>query len=166
MSWYAVQVRDFYNRPSQYEGLAALLKSNRYKKRDGEFFIPGNCVDENPLGVYVFIKENGDFYETWDMLCNEKYVNAQEGFMRISDDDMQSIFDYSPVKIEHCFAYGDIVRVTATEYSGLYGVVLDVLKEDRAEIGFNLFRGVRIVEIKTKQLEFIRSLFEIWKFKI
>lgn len=166
MPWYAVQVKDFYNRPSQYMELMALLRSSRYRKKDGEFFIPGGGVDENPLGVYVFIREQGDFYETWDMLCREKYINAQEGFIRIPDRDMESVTQYSPRHDEHVYSYGDIVHVEETEYSGLYGIVLGVLDGGDLEVGFNLFIGPRIVVIRQKHLKFVRSLFEIWKFKI
>ena len=47
MPWYAFQVKDSYDRMSQYKEILEILKSDRYKKRVSEIFIAGNGKREN-----------------------------------------------------------------------------------------------------------------------
>ena len=87
--WYAFQVKDAYNRISQYKEILELLKSDRYCKRVGEIFIAGNGKKENSICNYVFVKEDpACINKFWEKLSEEKYFITAMGYVPIPDNEL------------------------------------------------------------------------------
>lgn len=166
MSWYAFHVKNIYNRPSQYRELMALLR-DKYGKSDDDFFVPGYGKDENPYGTYFFVREDEQPAALWESLRQEKYVSWSDGTYPLDDADIEQMRSYAPVPTERGFRFGDIAKVRKGELASLRGVVMGAGTEGfhgDFEVGFNLFQGPQFYRINEIDMEFERSIFEIWKF--
>ena len=167
MGWYAFQVRDFYDRPSQYRELKRVLTGDRYGFRNEDIFIWGDCEEPNIKSSYVFVRYDGDFQLLWSDLRGEKYVRSSEPYFPIPDYEIDAMkAEYAARPHSHVDIY-DLVYVEKTIYSRLYGVVL---KKGDAKgsvvVGFNFFTGPRYIEFQPDDLRVVRPLFEIWKFPL
>ena len=163
MAWYAFQVKDSYNRMSQYKEIIAMLQSERYKKTPEEFFVAGDGKRDNSICNYVFIKVDGNILQFWEQLSQEKYFMTSMGYIEIPDDQMSSMINTCRESENIDVHYGDIVYIENGPYRKLYGIVLDV-KDGKFEVGLNLCIGQMIVTLKPENVRIEKSLFEIWKF--
>lgn len=162
--WMAFQVKEAYDRMSQYKEILEMLKGDRYRKRVNEIFVAGNGKRENIMCNYVFVKEDEDMPRLWEKLCEEKFFMSSLGYIKVPDKDMEvMIQDYSErEKIR--VRYGDIVYVENGSYRKLWGIVLRV-EASHYEVGFNFCEGPLVVNLKSENIRPEKSLFEIWKFK-
>lgn len=162
MSWYAFQVKDSYNRMSQYKEILDVLKSRKYQKNDLEIFISGNGKKENTICNYVFVKEDENINKLWEMLSQEKYFNLSMGYIEIPIEQMKEMIDDCAEKENISVRYGDIVYIENGPYRQLYGIVLEVEKPCY-EVGLNFCVGPLVVNLKSENIRVEKSLFEIWK---
>lgn len=162
MPWYAFQVKDSYDRMSQYKEILEILKSDRYKKRVSEIFIAGNGKRENKICNYVFIKEDENVNKLWEKLCNEKYFMISAGYVEIPDEDMKVMKEDCAAREKVSVRYGDIVYIENGAYRKLYGIVLRI-EEPYYEVGLNLCSGPLLVKLRPENIRVEKSLFEIWK---
>lgn len=163
MAWYAFQVKDSYNRISQYKEIIAMLQSERYGKTPDEFFVDGGGKKDNTICNYVFIKVDGSILPFWEQLSQEKYFLTSMGYIEIPDDQMNSMINTCRESEKIDVNYGDIVYIENGPYRKLYGIVLDV-KGSTYEVGLNFCIGPMIVTLKPENIRVEKSLFEIWKF--
>lgn len=163
-NWYAFQLKDAYNRLTQYGELLNLLKS-RYAKRDDEIFIAGNGLKENGVCNYIFIKEDPEKIQSfWGELSQEKFFMSAMGYVPIPENELLLLKQDFEEKENVTVRYGDIVQVQNGTYRKLWGIVLDVGEQDY-EVGFNFFKGPFITRLKPENIKVAKSLFEIWKFR-
>ena len=167
MSWYAFQVRDFYDRPSQYRELKKLLMGEHYGFKNDDIFIWGDGEEPNIHACYVFVNYEGDFQLLWSDLKGEKYIRATEPYLPIGEKDVREMQACYAARPHNTVDIYDLVYVEKTVYSRLYGVVL---KKGEAEgsvvVGMNFFTGPRYIEFQPDDLRVVRPLFEIWKFPL
>lgn len=161
MGWYAIQIKDSYNRLSQYKEIIERLKSIFLKKED-EFFLPGEGKKDNCMLNYLFIKEE-NIVEFWDKISQEKFFINAAGYIPIPDSQMQELIKSCEESQKIKIRYGDIVYVENGSFRKLYGIVLKV-EEESFEVGFNFCIGPMIVTLKPENVRVEESLFEIWKF--
>ena len=163
--WYAFQVKDAYNRISQYKEILELLKSDRYCKRVGEIFIAGNGKKENSICNYVFVKEDpACINKFWEKLSEEKYFITAMGYVPIPDDELLELKRDYEEKEKINVRYGDIVLVQNGPYRKLWGIVLRI-DGNHYEVGLNFCEGPLVVNLKSENIKVVKSLFEIWKFR-
>lgn len=164
MGWYAFQVKDSYNRMSQYKEILSLLRGSRYRKKSSEVFISGNGKKENTICNYVFVKEDENIVKFWNRLCQEKYFILNMGYVPIPNNDMAEMIRDCEAREKANVRYGDIVYIENGPYRKLYGIVLRI-EAPYYEIGLNFCTGPLIVNLKQENIRIIKSLFEIWKFR-
>ncbi len=162
--WYAVQVKDAYNRISQYGEIFELLKGARYNKRPCEIFIAGDGKKENAVCNYVFIREDDNIYRLWEKLSQEKYFISAMGYLPVPDEELQALKNDYEDRQKFSVRYGDIIYVENGPYRKLWGVVLRIADRD-FEVGFNFCSGPLFVNLRQENIRVERSLFEIWKFR-
>lgn len=162
MPWYAFQVKDSYNRMSQYKEILEILKSDRYKKRVSEIFISGNGKRENVICNYVFVKEDENIQKFWEKLSNEKYFMNAMGYVEIPELDMKDMMEDCAERERVSVRYGDIVYIESGAYRKLYGIVLRI-EAPYYEVGLNFCSGPILVKLRPENIRVEKSLFEIWK---
>ena len=109
MAWYAFQVKDSYNRMSQYKEIMAMLQGEKYKKTSDEFFIPGDGKKDNFVCNYVFVKVNENILSFWEQLSQEKFFLVSMGYIKIPDEQMESMINNCRESEKIEVNYGDIV---------------------------------------------------------
>lgn len=168
MTWFAFQVKDFYDRPSQYRELRLLLEAPPFGIAPQDIYIPGGGDYANPLCRYVFVRlpARDSMALAWPELARAKYIKASDGYLEIPDSEMATLMTGMANRPKPAARYGDIVRIESTECQGLYGIVLGEAPEDRYTIGMNLFIGPRVAALKRDDFAITKSLFEIWKFPV
>lgn len=160
--WYAFQVKDAYNRMSQYREILELLQGERYRKPVGEIFIAGNGRKENAICNYIFIRETESIGRLWEKLSQEKYFILPAGYIPISEAELEEMRgDYEEKEKIHV-RYGDIVFIENGPYRKLWGIVLRVVGTCY-EVGLNFCEGPLIVTLTAENIRVEKSLFEIWK---
>lgn len=162
MPWYAFQVKDSYDKLSQYKEILELLKSDKYKKKVTEIFISGNGKRDNSLCNYIFVKEDGNIEEFWKRFCSEKYFINSMGYVEIPDGEMDEMMKDCEKRERISARYGDIVYIENGPYRKLYGIVLRI-EEPYYEVGLNFCSGPVLVNLRQENLRVEKSLFEIWK---
>ena len=166
MAWKAVQIKTLYNSNAQYKKLKELLiKSYGFKEED--LFFPGNFERKNPYDNYVFMNYNGDFLSIWGQLCKEKYISGYDGFLEVSDDEMQAAFGVNETskEIPENLKLYDIVTISYGPYAKMFGLIMKIREKD-VEVGFNLFTGPQFKKVEKDLIIRLKSLFEIWKFPV
>lgn len=164
MGWYAFQVKDSYNRMSQYKEIINVLTGDRYRKHVNEVFVSGNGKRDNTLCNYVFIKEDENIMKLWERLSQEKFFILTVGYVPIPDADMKEMMNDCEEREKISVRYGDIVYIENGPYRKLYGIVLRI-EDPYYEVGLNFCSGPVIVNLKPENIRVEKSLFEIWKFR-
>lgn len=165
MTWFAFQVKDFYDRPSQYAELRRCLIGT-HGVSNADIYIPGGGDYANPMARYVFIRlpDKDAMPRLWPALSKEKYLKASEGFLEIPDAEMDNMVAGLANRPKDAVCYGDVIKAESTECRDLYGVVLDERPDGGYAVGFNLFSGPRVAMLRRDDFIKVQSLFAIWKF--
>lgn len=165
MTWYAFQLKDTYNRITQYGELLNLLR-NYYKKKPEDIFIAGNGKKENGICNYIFIKEDeANIGRFWGNLSQEKFFISAMGYVPIPENEFIALRQDFEEKEKITVRYGDIIQVANGPYRKLWGIVLQVKEDNSYDVGFNFCAKSLIINLKPEQIKVVKSLFEIWKFR-
>jgi len=160
--WYALQVKDNYDRPFYYREIASVLKS-RYGKTDNDLFIDGNGERANSICCYVFVREDGDMSSLWRRLSREKYFVYDTRYIGIGDREMEEMVSGCHRRSSPDASFGDIIRATNGVHRKMYGIVMSGSSTDGYDIAFKLFTGTIVRRLKPQDIEVVRSLFETFK---
>ena len=166
MKWYAVQIEPSLDRPSQYKALIEILLGEKYGLSPEQIWISGGGERPNIFMGYIFLHVEGDFKPVWESLSKERQICKDMSYLEIPDDQMKDMMESSyPEKPDESLNPLDVVKIDETLYRDLYGIVVDVRKDGRYELGLNFFKGCKFILLDRQKFHKVKSLFEIWKFK-
>lgn len=166
MKWYAIQIKQVYDRPSQYAVLKEILLSPKYGLTEDQIWISGDGVRENLYQGYVFLHMDGEFKDVWTELQRERLIDKDMGWVEIPDEQMNLMSSQAyPEKEHEEYNLLDVVMVDEGPWSKLYGIVTENRGKDQYEVGVKLHMKNFFLLLSQKKLHRCKSLFEVWKFK-
>ena len=164
MTWYAVQMKPHYDKPSQYQALKESLVNSHGLSPD-DIWISGDGIKKNLYLGYVFFQSKEEKQKIWENIAKEKQIDSEMGIMEIPDSQMQIMMSEAyPEKPKEDISILDVVEVDETIYHHMYGIVVDIRDNDVFELGIKMFSRNQFILLNQQQFHKVRSLFEIWKF--